>query len=224
MSNTKYAPEIDDAKPPCSDTPYKPAEEWPARPAERAYYQRDNVFMKRSLRPSEFITNLEGTVHIPRRAKELLQNEAASLRFVRNAGIPVPTVYGAFEVNDSFFLITEYIERISMRDLTDDQKEVVRAEIDQHLAMLRGLRSCELGGPSGIVLPPYRVMECTDKDAWSLRPSGSDEYVFCHNYLTHSNINVDPVSLLGSMLVSYLISSKGISTSGLEPGPPCQWL
>lgn len=203
MSKPEFAPEIAVGISPCSDAPRKPAEEWSAQTAERAYYRRDNVFIKRSLRPSEFITTLKGAVYIPRLAKEKLQNEAASLRFVRNAGIPVPTVYGAFEVDDAYFLIVEYIEGISMRNLTDDQKKLVGAELDQHLATLRGLRSRELGGPSGIVLPPYRVMKCTDKDAWSLRPSRSDEYVFCHNDLTHSNIIVDPVSLKINAIIDW---------------------
>lgn len=117
MSNAKFAVDIVDGKAPCSDVPSELVEEWSVQTAERAYYRRDSVFIKRSLRPSEFMTTLKGTVHIPRLAKERLQNEAASLRFIRNAGLPVPTFYGAFEVDDSYFLIMEYIGGISMKDL-----------------------------------------------------------------------------------------------------------
>lgn len=175
MSASEF-PAINDEKPSSSDPKSESDKDWSAQTAERAYYQRDNVFIKRSLRPSEFMTTMKGTTHVPQLGKEKLQNEAASLCFIRRAtNIPVPTVYGAFEVDGSYFLIMEYIDGISMRELPEVQKKVVRAEIDQHLAMLQGLKSNKLGGPSGIVLPPYRVMRCMDKDFWSLRLSKTDE-------------------------------------------------
>ncbi|KAL5339351.1 hypothetical protein BJX70DRAFT_158211 [Aspergillus crustosus] len=45
---------------------------------ERGYYHCDGLFIKRSLRPSEFRTSQRG-LHIPRLGKERLQNEAESL-------------------------------------------------------------------------------------------------------------------------------------------------
>jgi serine/threonine protein kinase len=204
MSASEFSPEINDGKPSSSDPQSESDKDWSVQTAERAYYQRDNVFIKRSLRPSEFKTTMKGTTHVPRLGKEKLQNEAASLRFIRRAtNLPVPTVYGAFEVDGSYFLITEYIDGVSMRELPEVQKKVVREEIDQHLATLQGLKSNKLGGLSGSVLPPYRVMHCTDKDFWSLRLSETDEYVFCHNDLTQSNIIVDPVSLKINAIIDW---------------------
>lgn len=98
--------------------------------AERAYYAPDGIIIKRILRPSEWETTLSGTLHIPRLGKERLPNEAESLRFIRqNTNIPVPTLYGAFEVDGSYFLLMEYIDGIDMTMLSEDQKEIVCAEL-----------------------------------------------------------------------------------------------
>lgn len=167
-----------------------------AMTAERAYYHCGDFFIKRALRPSEYKTTIRGTKHIPRLGKERLQNEAAALRFIRRVSdIPVPTLYGAFEVDDSFMLITEYIDGVPMSDLSEDQKSVVRTEVEQFLATLRAIKSNTIGGPSGIVLPPYRAMRLSDKNEWPRKVSKGAEYVFCHNDLAQHNIIVDPRSL-----------------------------
>ena len=169
-----------------------------AMTAERAYYHCGNFFIKRSLRPSEYKTTIRGTKHIPRLGKERLQNEAATLRFIRRvSNIPVPTLYGAFEVDDSFILITEHIDGVSMSSLSEDQKNVVYTEVEQHITTLRDIKSNKMGGPSGIVLPPYRVMRLSDKDKWPQKELKDDsgKYVFCHNDFSQHNIIVDPRTL-----------------------------
>ncbi|KAJ6086101.1 hypothetical protein N7486_010382 [Penicillium sp. IBT 16267x] len=116
-----------------------------------------------------------------------------ALRFIRrSSNIPVPTLYGAFEVDDSFILIIEHVDGVSMSDLSEDQKSVVRTEVEQHLATLRGIKSNTIGGPSGIVLPPYRVMRLSDKNEWPQKVTKDDKFVFCHNDLSQHNIIVDP--------------------------------
>jgi len=167
-----------------------------AMTAERAYYHCGIFSIKRGLRPSEYKTTIRGTKHVPRLGKERLQNEAAALRFIRRiSNIPVPTLYGAFEVDDSFVLITEHVDGVSMSDLSDNQKSVVRTELEQHLATLRGIKSNTIGGPSGIVLPPYRVMRLSDKNEWPRKVSKDGEFVFCHNDLAQHNIIVNPRTL-----------------------------
>lgn len=167
-----------------------------AMTAERAYYHCGNFFIKRGLRPSEYKTTIRGTKHIPRLGKERLQNEAAALRFIRRvSNIPVPTLYGAFEVDDSFIIITEHVDGVPMSGLSEDQKSVVRTEVEQHLATLRAIKSTTMGGPSGIVLPPYRVMRLSDKNEWPHKVSKGGKYVFCHNDLAQHNIIVDPRTL-----------------------------
>lgn len=123
-------------------------------------------------------------------------NEAESLRFIRkHTDIPVPTVYCDFEDDEAYYLVEEYIDGASMSDLSDDEKGIVCLELQTHLTTLRTLKSNRIGGPMGIVIPPYRVMRRTDNDVWALRASSFEEYVFCHNDLSQQNVIVDPVTL-----------------------------
>lgn len=162
---------------------------------ERKYYHRGNTFIKRNLRPAEYRTGYRG-LYVPRLAKERLKNEAESLRFIRNAtDIPVPNVLCDFEDDGAFYLITEYVEGVAMSDLPEEKKAIVCEELHKHLATLHALKSERLGGPSGIVVPPYRVMKDHENDDWQLRPSDQAEFVFCHNDLSQQNIVVDPDTL-----------------------------
>lgn len=172
------------------------SDEWSDMTAERGYYARDGFFIKRSLRPSEFKTTWKGTLYIPRLGKERLQNEAETLRFIRReTDIPVPTLYGSFEDDGSYFLVMEYVDGVAMAKLSEDQKKPVRDELQRHLNTLRGLKSNTIGGLSGVVIPPYRVMSSTDHDTWAVRRSENREYVFCHNDLSQHNVIVNPETL-----------------------------
>jgi serine/threonine protein kinase len=162
---------------------------------ERAYYRRGPVFLKRSLRPQEFKRGERG-LHVPRAHKEKLMNEAASLRFVKEStDIPVSAFYGEFEEDGAYCLMTEYVEGVKMKDLTVNQKRIVIEEVKHLIATLQGLKSSNIGGPSGLVMPPHRTTTQIDVDTWNLRPAATNEYVFCHNDLSQYNIIVDPVSL-----------------------------
>ena len=181
---------------------------------ERKYYRRDNAFIKRSLRPKEFRIGYRG-LHIPRLGKERLINEAESLRYIRShTNIPVPTVYCDFEDDDSHYLITEYIEGVAMASLPDNQKSLVCEELKGYLAELKALRSNRLGGPSGLVVPPYRVMRVTETDHWQLRPSEKTEYVFCHNDLSQHNVIVDPNTLKIKAIIDW--EYAGFYPAGFE--------
>ncbi|ORY58514.1 kinase-like domain-containing protein [Pseudomassariella vexata] len=173
-----------------------------AKTYERKYYHRHGTFIKRTLRPREFRTGHLG-LHIPRVNKERLRNEAESLRFIRqHTNIPVPTVYCDFEDDEAYYLIEEYVDGASMSDLSEDEKKL-RLELKTHLTTLKTLKSNRIGGPTGLVIPPYRVMRRTDEDAWALRPSNSDEYVFCHNDLSQQNVVVDPLTLKIQAIVDW---------------------
>lgn len=82
-----------------------------------------------------------------------------------------------------------------MIDLSDDQRAVVSKELEAHRATLRTLTSMRLGGPSGLVIPPYRVLKHSETVKWNLKESDTPEYVFCHNDLSQHNVIVDPQSL-----------------------------
>ena len=123
-------------------------------------------------------------------------NEAASLEFVQQCtDIPVPTVHCHFEYEEAYYLIIEYVEGVSMSELLEHQKYIVREDLVRQLAKLHALKSKHLGGPSGIVIPPYRVLRRTETDDWHLEHSTSDEYVFYHSDLSQQNVIVDPNTL-----------------------------
>ncbi|RKK10871.1 hypothetical protein BFJ66_g14427 [Fusarium oxysporum f. sp. cepae] len=161
---------------------------------ERKYYRRGETFIKRTLRSGEFRRRFDGELHVPQLNKERLMNEADSLRFIHSqTKIPVPAVYRDFEDDEAYYLITEYIDGVNMADLSEEGKAIVQEELKGYLATLTTLKSSRLGGPSGIIIPPYRAMKRAQSNNWTLSPSEQvEEYVFCHNDLSQHNIIVDP--------------------------------
>lgn len=149
------------------------------------------------------MTTQRGTKHVPRLNKDRLQNEAACLRFIRRVcpEIPVPRIYGAFEVNWSFLLTTEYVQ-----GLEEGEKRVVTEELLGYLAILHRIKSKTTGSPDpkGPVIPPYRAMAADDtRDTWPRKTSDKEEYVFCHNDLSQANIIVDPETLKIKAIVEW---------------------
>lgn len=51
---------------------------------EGKYYKKADIFVKRSLRESEYRTGYRG-LHIPKLGKERLKNEAESSKFIQNS-------------------------------------------------------------------------------------------------------------------------------------------
>ncbi|RDL37245.1 uncharacterized protein BP5553_04678 [Venustampulla echinocandica] len=148
-------------------------------------YHLGNVFVKRTLRPSEYQRNINGVLYVPRAGNERLANEAARLTFIRQlTDIPIPKLICDFEDNECHYVIMEYVEDVAMSCLKAEQKERVESELKQHLTTLHNLRSKRPGGPIGVVIPPCRVSRVTDNDEWHLKASENKEYVFCHNYLS----------------------------------------
>ncbi len=172
---------------------------------ERKYYHIGQTFVKRSLRPREWqVSPFLGTIHVPRLGKERLLNEAAAMQFVsKHTKIPVPVLHCAFADDDAVYLVMEYVSGVSMDVLTEDEKHVVKQELAKHLESLHSLRSSTLGGISGLMIPPYRVLSKTFKDDWDLRPSETEEYVFCHNDLSQHNVIVDPKSLRINAIIDW---------------------
>lgn len=165
--------------------------------AERKYYHVKKTFIKRSLRPSEWqISPFKGTIHVPRLGIERILNEAAALTYVKeNSAIPVPTLHACFEDDQSAYIVTSYVDGVSMSSLTDHQKALVTQELEAHIRSLHSLRGPRLGGASGHVILPYRMLQKTFKDDWNLQTSSTAEYVFCHNDLSQQNVIVNPETL-----------------------------
>jgi hypothetical protein len=164
---------------------------------ERKYFHIGNRFIKRSLRPDEWqFSSFRNAVHAPRLGTERLLNEAAALQYIRtNTDIPVPELYKSYEKDGAVTLEMEYVEGVGMDSLHETQRREVMKELDHHLDTLHGLRSSRHGGPTGIVIAPYRVTQKTTRDEWAPQNRAGEKLVFCHNDLSMQNVIVDPVSL-----------------------------
>jgi tRNA A-37 threonylcarbamoyl transferase component Bud32 len=163
---------------------------------EKFYYQNEDTFVKRNLRPAEYKIAYTGEIYVPRMLKERLENEVATMKYIaEHTDIPLPRMRLAFEEDGAYFVATEKVPGVDMADLDGESKSVVMEEIQQHLRTLRDLRSNTPGAVTGVVLPPYRVSLKTKQDIWKLRKSETEEFVFCHNDLSQQNIIVDPDTL-----------------------------
>lgn len=162
------------------------------------------MWVKRCLRPQEYFTNIRNEIIGPFTGKERLMNEAACLGFVaENTNIPVPTVLGNFEDAGAYYLLLEFVPGVEMADLPERDKGVVQQELQTYLATLRSLKSSRIGGPSGIVVPPYRVNLRIENEHWNVLESTTEEYVFCHNDLSQYNILVGPETLRINAIIDW---------------------
>ncbi|MCJ1435628.1 hypothetical protein MMC27_005002 [Xylographa pallens] len=159
----------------------------------RLYAEYENSFFKRTLSSSEY----DGEPCLPYWNKERLRNEADCLRFIGcTTNIPVPKVLEAYEKDGSYHLSTQRVPGVSMNKLSENEQAIVMDEVKIHLQTLKGLKSDRIGGPSDIICPPHRAANYSEAvPRWTPRTSASDEFVFCHNDLTLSNIFVDKASL-----------------------------
>jgi hypothetical protein len=173
--------------------------------SEKKYYELDNVFIKRTLKSCEWQKNQSGELVVPRAVKQRLRNESDSIAYIeKNTSIPVPSVICTFEDDEASYILTKIVPGVSMAELGDrGEKKVVMDELKEHIDAMHSLRSNTIGGVSGLVCPPYRVTLRTTNDAWHLAPSSSEEYVFCHNDLSQSNIIVDPVTLKINAIIDW---------------------
>ncbi|KAK6002450.1 hypothetical protein QM012_002088 [Aureobasidium pullulans] len=160
--------------------------------ADRKYFKTKTAFVKRSLRPQEWqVSAFLGKIIVPRLGEERLLNEAAALEFVAaNTTIPVPKVLACFEDDGAVYLTTEVIDARRMDELSDSDRAVIAKELETYIAQLRTLTSSNLGGCSGLAIPPYRVWQETPRDEWKFRPSDTEDYVFCHMDLSQQNVLV----------------------------------
>jgi hypothetical protein len=153
---------------------------------ERKYYRKrdyskEDIFVKRSLRKSEYKTGYRG-LYISKFAMERLRNEAASLEIVHQyANVPVPRLYESFEYNGAYYIAMEYVEGAGMSSLSKDEQEVVAREIEIHLSTIHALTSNEIGISSNTIIPPYRIMEKIENNKWNLSTEDLGVvHVYCH--------------------------------------------
>ncbi|KAF3483185.1 uncharacterized protein GIQ15_02509 [Arthroderma uncinatum] len=164
---------------------------------ERKFFDDGQTFIKRSLRPSEWQLNpYTGTIMIPKLGNERLLNEAAAMKFIaENTNIPIPKLLCCFEDDEAIYLIIEKVNGIELSKLEESKRKIVEKEVEIHLQTLHDLKSKTWGGPTGLVLPPYRVMRKSHRLQWTMKPRETEDLVFCHNDMSTHNIIVDPETL-----------------------------
>lgn len=120
---------------------------------ERKYYKVGDTWIKRSLRPTEWQKH-DGYTHVPLFNLERVLNEGACLQFLAaNTTIPIPKLYACFEDDGAAYIITEYVQGVSMVELEPDKQEVVAKELETHLQTLAQLKS-DTWGFKGMVGRP----------------------------------------------------------------------
>lgn len=187
----------------------------------RAYCHYPDRFLKRTLAPSEYALLKSGNIFLPYKAVEMLQNEAACLRYIREkTDIPVPKVLDAYEKDGIFFLYTEFIQGVTMEHLEEAEREKVIPQVLEYAQQLHTLRSKISGGPSGIICPRYTQIESSPhldparNIVFQSISSEEDTFVFCHGDLAQANIIVDPETLKVNAIIDW-------ETGGYYP-PYCE--
>lgn len=164
--------------------------------------------MKRTLRRHEWQTvgdNILITPHtvLPERWK----NDAAILAYLREkTNIPLPRLQCVYEDDGAFHHCTEYVEGVSMMDLSEEDKVVVKKGLQQHVETLKALRSDTPGVPGrDLLCPPLRVPSVKWKvnSCWRPRQDVKGNYIFFHNDLGQHNIIVDPKTLKINAIIDW---------------------
>lgn len=169
--------------------------------AEKKYFRVGNVFIKRTLRPHEWQSTNNGALVVPPASlPQRWRNDAAALRYLSQkiTTLPLPRLQCIYEDDGAFNHCTEYVEGVSMEELSDMDKKVVTKELLQHLSTLKSLRSDTPGMPGeSLLYPPQRVTRQGWKmdSCWRPRSEIHGDFVFCHNDLVPDNIIVDPKTL-----------------------------
>ena len=164
--------------------------------ADKKYFHVGSLWIKRTLRRHEWQSAENGALVIPSTTYgQRWKTDAAIIKYLgKNTDIPLPQLKGVFEDDGAFCHVTEHVEGVSMSELSEEDKQVVRKEIVQHVQTLRTLRSRTPGVPGEpLMCPPQRVTGNQWKTNSCWRPREQDgDYVLCHNDLGQHNILVDP--------------------------------
>lgn len=135
---------------------------------ERWYAQGTDWFRKRSLVPAEFVIEEGGIVRPPTDANSRLQNEAACLRFLKEkTSIPVPDVLAAYtDENGCFNIVTRLVSGVEMQELIPVARDIVIAQIEEYLGVMKRLTTKCMGGPTGIICRPHVVGWFCSLEEW----------------------------------------------------------
>jgi len=172
---------------------------WNGSTEEKKFLLIRDIFIKSTLREREWQSSpVTGCKHEPKMAIERARNEAANLKFIQQStNIPVPKVLCEYEDDGAYVIVMTRAKGVPLQTLSSAEKAVVIPKIPPYIHTLHQIKSSMIGGASGIVCPPYSILNQTphDKCHWSLKCADSEKYVFCHMDAHQGNIFVDPRTL-----------------------------
>lgn len=168
---------------------------------ERAVIIKRDIVIKRELRDDEFTHRDNGDILCPFWAKERLQNEAATLKFIAsNTSIPVPECH-LYTRNGLLHLeMTRIRDGVLLIDVDQALRQAAIEAVGEQMnsTILPQLRSLRRGFIGSVdtripVFPPQRVYGL-DRRHWPQISSKTNEFVLCHNDLGPQNIFIHPVT------------------------------
>ena len=169
---------------------------------QKKYFWFENeegpVFIKRNLTPSEYVHTCAGQLVIPYLCLERMKNEVAAIRYVQSLDIhiPTPNIRCAFEDHGRYYIVTDIVPGVRLKELPEDKKVPVIKELEGYLAQMHTIKSKVMGGFLGDVIVPYRVGKAVPHDQiLKLREATTPEFVLCHNDLGQQNVIVDEKTL-----------------------------
>ena len=126
----------------------------------------------------------------------------ASIDFIRrNTTVPVPNIVCAFSDRDSYYVLQEKVQNVSLAsDVPAQHMHIVTRQIEGFIAQMQRLKSWTLQGTIGPVCLPLRFVDLDPRPSSVLRFVPLAEglharpYVFCHGDLNGDNILVDPIT------------------------------
>ncbi|KAK3302809.1 uncharacterized protein B0T15DRAFT_487799 [Chaetomium strumarium] len=164
--------------------------------ADRKYYRRGNLFIKRTLRKHEWTELSSDTVAEPSAAlPQRFRTDVAVQQYLRErTNIPLPAFASTFEDDGAMYLLPE------------EDRRVIEKELQQHMGTLKSLRSDTLGVPGEqLRVAPQRVcdMSWIYYTCWRPRSNVKGDFVFCHNDLGQHNVLVDPKTLKITAIIDW---------------------
>ena len=130
---------------------------------------------------------MQPTATMPQRYR----TDAAVQKYLRkHTNMPLPTMTTCFEDDGAMCLAMEFLPGVQMDDLPEADRQVVAAELEQHLETLKALRSDTPGVPGEpLLIAPQRVTtyDWHYQSCWGLNVDTSTKMVSREGRITGSN-------------------------------------
>jgi hypothetical protein len=139
------------------------------------------VFIKRNLTPSEYVHTCAGQLVIPYLCLERMKNEVAAIRYVQSLDIHIstPNIRCAFEDHGRYYIVTDIVPGVRLKELPEDKKAPVIEELKGYVAQCTQSSYGRLSGRHDCTLSRWEG--CTSRSsseaARSHYPSGQQNVI-----------------------------------------------